>query len=34
VSGPILDDEDDIIGVLGVDIRFENLMKMEKNGEL
>ena len=34
VSGPILDDEDDVVGVLGVDIRFENLMKMEKNGEL
>jgi len=34
VSGPILDDQDDIIGVLGIDIRFEDLVKMEKDGEL
>ncbi len=34
VSGPILDQDDDIAGVLGVDIRFENLVKMEKNGDL
>lgn len=34
VSGPIRDDQDEIVGVLGVDIRFEDLIKMEKNGEL
>jgi len=34
VSGPILDDQDDIVGVLGIDIRFEDLVKMEKDGEL
>ncbi|MBU1449211.1 hypothetical protein KKF45_05195, partial [Patescibacteria group bacterium] len=29
VSGPIRNDEDQIIGVLGGDIRFEDLAKME-----
>ena len=29
VSGPIRDNEDDIIGVLGLDIRFEDLANME-----
>jgi hypothetical protein len=26
--------KDQIVGVLGIDIRLENLVKMEKNGEL
>jgi citrate (Re)-synthase len=34
VSLPIRDDNDEIIGVLGMDIRFENLVKMEQNGEI
>jgi hypothetical protein len=34
VSGPIRDQNDEIVGVLGIDIRFEDLTKMEKNGEL
>ena len=35
VSGPIRDDEDEIVGVLGLDMRFEDLAKMEAedNGE-
>ncbi len=33
VSGPIRNEEDEIIGVLGIDIRFEDLAKMERDGE-
>ncbi len=33
VSGPIRNDEDEIVGVLGVDIKFEDLAKMEQEGE-
>ncbi len=36
VSGPIRDNDDDIAGILGLDIRFEDLAKMEadeENGE-
>lgn len=33
VSGPIRNEEDEIIGVLGIDIRFEELAKMEKEDE-
>ncbi|UQZ91297.1 histone-lysine N-methyltransferase [Deltaproteobacteria bacterium Smac51] len=29
VSGPIRDNDDDIVGILGLDIRFEDLAKME-----
>ena len=32
VSGPIRDEEDQIVGVLGGDIRFEDLAKMEAEG--
>jgi isopropylmalate/homocitrate/citramalate synthase len=32
VSGPIRDDSDQIVGVLGADIRFEDLAKMEAEG--
>jgi hypothetical protein len=36
VSGPITDDQNEIVGVLGLDIRFEDLSKMEADelGEL
>lgn len=34
VSVPIRDDNDEIQGVLGMDIRFEDLAKMEQDGEL
>jgi citrate (Re)-synthase len=34
VSLPIRDDNDEIQGVLGMDIRFENLVKMEQDGEI
>jgi isopropylmalate/homocitrate/citramalate synthase len=34
VSEPIRDDEDEIRGVLGLDIRFEDMAKMEQNGEI
>ncbi|MBW2018694.1 MAG: histone-lysine N-methyltransferase [Deltaproteobacteria bacterium] len=34
VSGPVRNDQDEIVGVLGTDMRFEDLVKMEKNGEL
>ena len=34
VSAPIRDITEDIAGILGIDIRFEDLAKMEKNGEL
>ncbi len=33
VSGPIRDDNDEIIGVLGIDMRFEDLAKMERDEE-
>ena len=29
VSGPIRDDDEDIVGVLGLDMKFEDLAKME-----
>ena len=32
VSGPIRDDDDEIIGILGLDIRFEDLANMEADG--
>ena len=34
VSVPIRDAEDEILGVLGLDIRFEDMAKMEQNGEI
>jgi hypothetical protein len=34
VSVPIRDDDDEIQGVLGLDIRFEDMAKMEENGEI
>jgi isopropylmalate/homocitrate/citramalate synthase len=34
VSAPIRDDNDEIQGVLGLDIRFEDMAKMEQNGEI
>ncbi len=34
VSAPIRDSTDEIAGILGIDIRFEDLAKMEKDGEL
>jgi citrate (Re)-synthase len=34
VSGPIRNQEDEIHGVLGLDIKFEDLAKMDQNGEL
>jgi isopropylmalate/homocitrate/citramalate synthase len=34
VSGPIRNWADEIIGVLGIDIKFEDLVKMEKDGEI
>ena len=34
VSVPIRDDNDEIQGVLGLDIRFEDMAKMEENGEI
>ena len=30
VSGPIRDEDDEIVGILGIDIRFEDLAKMEE----
>lgn len=33
VSAPIRDADDEIAGILGIDIRFEDLAKMEKKGE-
>jgi len=33
VSGPIRDEEDQIVGVLGIDIRFEELAKMDQDEE-
>ncbi len=34
VSAPIRNQYEEIVGVLGVDIRFEDLAKMEENGEI
>jgi citrate (Re)-synthase len=34
VSGPVRKEEDEIQGVLGLDIKFEDLAKMDKDGEL
>jgi isopropylmalate/homocitrate/citramalate synthase len=34
VSGPIRNKDDEIVGVLGVDMKFENLAKMQKNGDI
>ncbi len=34
VSGPIRNEEDEIIGVLGIDMRFEDLAKMESEEEV
>lgn len=33
VSGPIHNDEDEIVGILGIDLRFEDLAKMEQESE-
>ncbi len=33
VSGPIRDDNDEIVGILGIDIKFEDLAKMEEEEE-
>ncbi len=33
VSGPIRNEEDEIVGVLGIDIRFEELAKMEQESD-
>ena len=33
VSGPIRNDEDEIVGILGIDLRFEDLAKMEQDSE-
>ena len=34
VSAPIRDELDEIVGILGIDIRFEDLAKMEENGDM
>lgn len=34
VSAPIVNETDDIVGVLGIDIRFEDLAKMEETGDM
>lgn len=34
VSGPIRNAENEIVGILGIDIKFEDLAKMDKDGEL
>jgi len=34
VSVPIRNDKEEIVGILGADIRFEDLAKMEKNGDI
>ena len=34
VSGPIRNNNDEIVGVLGVDIKFEDLVKMQQNGDI
>ncbi len=33
VSGPIRNDKDEIVGILGIDLRFEDLAKMEQESE-
>jgi hypothetical protein len=33
VSAPIRDDQENIVGILGVDIRFEDLAKLEEDEE-
>ena len=33
VSGPIRNDKDEIVGILGIDLRFEDLAKMEQDSE-
>ncbi len=33
VSGPIRNDRDEIIGVLGIDLKFEDLAKMDRDGD-
>jgi citrate (Re)-synthase len=34
VSAPIRDELEEIVGILGIDIRFEDLAKMEENGDM
>jgi citrate (Re)-synthase len=34
VSAPITSEYEEIVGILGIDIRFEDLAKMEKNGDV
>ena len=34
VSAPITDQSDEIVGILGIDIRFEDLAKMEESGDV
>lgn len=34
VSAPIRNNKEEIVGILGADIRFEDLAKMEKNGDI
>jgi C4-dicarboxylate-specific signal transduction histidine kinase len=34
VSAPIRDESEDIVGILGIDMRFEDLAKMEENEEV
>jgi hypothetical protein len=34
VSGPIRNVEEEIQGILGIDIKFEDLVKMEQDGEI
>ena len=34
VSAPITNEVEEIVGILGIDIRFEDLAKMEKNGDV
>jgi hypothetical protein len=34
VSGLIRDKNDEIVGILGIDIRFEDLAKMEEENEI
>ncbi len=34
VSGPVRNPEEDIVGILGIDLKFEDLVKMEQEGEI
>jgi isopropylmalate/homocitrate/citramalate synthase len=34
VSGPVRNSEEDIVGILGIDLKFEDLVKMEQEGEI